>query len=329
MDDKTKPELLDSAPTVQEIVQRYLPDVEWTGATQGRCTCPGKHKHTSKSHRNDCWVFINGTPTVTCLHESCKDEVAGVNDKIRTAWGLYQPEIDPKLLAEAKAKAAARHALEEKARNSLPEILKQYKWNTFSIWTDKNGRSGEFGLVGACDKFLEILFSPEEILWCGDPADTGQERHQSNFKTQKEWRNDLRKCWTVGRYTCASTFKPGTYSRANVNVAETKYLIVEGDHVLGKTPETDAEKLSNKNACGAIFNWLRMGAGLRLRAVVDSGNKSLHGWFDMPTAEKLEELRVVLPAMGCDRAMFKPTQPARLAGLIRENGNEQRLLWIL
>lgn len=313
----------DSKPTIQQIVERYLQNVEWLDATRGRATCPGQHHHSTRSHRNDCWVFINGTPTVTCLHASCEREVAAANDKIRSAWSLYQPTLDPVALAAAKAKAAKRHALEEKARASLPEILKQFRWDVADIQQgDKHGNMPSEREETV--EFLFRLFEPDDILWTGNPEDTGRPWHIDNFHTRDAWVMG----GPLGNYTCASTFKPGTYSRANVNVLETKYLIVEGDNVLGKKPETDYEKLQNKNACGAIFNWLRASVNLKLRAVIDSGNKSLHGWYNMPSLEKFEELKIILPEMGCDRAMFKASQPARLPGVVRDNGKEQRLLWI-
>lgn len=317
-----------SNPTTHEIVERYLPGVEWTSEIRGRAPCPGRHKHTTKSHRNDCWVFINGTPTVTCLHDNCREEVAVVNSSIRSAWSLFQPPLDESAMALAREKAAARHAMESKAAASLPEILKQYKWDITDI-----SKSVLPKLHHATYAFLDGLFSREDNLWIGEPDSTGDERHRGHFKPMKNWNESIAMSVTwYGKFnhhfTCASTFKPGTYSRANANVLTTPYLITEGDHVLGFVPETDEQKLANKNACGAVFRWMKEAVGLELRAIVDSGNKSLHSWWDMPQSSKYEELRVILPAMGFDRAMFKPSQPARLPGVIRDNGNEQRLLWI-
>lgn len=291
------------------------------GATQGRCTCPGVHKHTARSHRNDCWVFINGTPTVTCLHASCTADVADANDKIRSAWSLFQPPLDEIAMAEAREKARKRHDMEAKAAASLPEILKQYKWDLLDIEVSSKFRGAYSGK--STEIFLEKMFRPDEVVWIGEPDFSGQPHHECFFMPMQQWLRSNQ----FSHYTTASTFKPGTYSRSNANVLTTPYLIVEGDKVLGE-PKTDDDKRKNKDACGAIFQWLRVRCGLRLRAVIDSGNKSLHGWFDYPDSAKLDELKIILPAMGCDRAMFKPSQPARLPGVIRDNGNEQKLLWI-
>jgi len=46
-----------------------------------------------------------------------------------------------------------------------------------------------------------------------------------------------------------------------------------------------------------------------LRAIVDTAGKSIHAWFDAPTGGQLAELQTILPALACDRAMFKLSQP--------------------
>lgn len=217
-------------------------------------------------------------------------------------------------MAEAREKARKRHDMEAKAAASLPEILKQYKWDLEEI-DQKHKFKDSFW------KFTDLMWEDSDVVWVGDPEDTGQEKHKYHFclaPFQEMW----------GNYTTASTFKPGSYSRSNVNVLTTPYLITEGDKVLGTDPVTNEQKLANKNACGAVFKWLQEKAGLKLRAIVDSGNKSLHAWWEYPDDQKMTELRIILPAFGFDRAMFKPSQPARLPGIIRDNGNEQKLLWI-
>jgi hypothetical protein len=59
--------------------------------------------------------------------------------------------------------------------------------------------------------------------------------------------------------------------------------------------------------------------------------KSLHGWFRVLGVHDNsyrfnQELRVLLPALGCDEKMFSLSQPTRLPGA-RRDGKRQRLLW--
>ena len=304
-----------TTPSTQEIVDRYLPGVRWQGL-EGLCLCPGHKKHSHQPAKPDCKVFTNGVPTVYCYHNGCKNEIREVNQKIRTAWSLFQPPVDEAVLAEAKAKAAHRYALEERAKASLPQVLKEFAWD-IQLYSP----------APADEQFYnwKSLFKPEDIIWIGDTEDSGMFYHKKHFRAAGEFKyEDFMTNWS--HYSTASTYQPGSYSRANVNLKSTPFMIVEGDQVLG-LPVTEADKVKNKLACAAIFRWMSESLKLNLRAVIDSGNKSLHGWFDMPNPETFAELKVVLPAMGCDRALFKPSQPARIPGVERDNGNMQSLIY--
>lgn len=314
-----------SEPTTKEIVAHFLPDVDWTKSPEyGTCRCPGEHMHSHRSTANDCRVYISGiVPTVYCVHQSCQSALAEANRKIREVWRLYQPEPDPAVLAAARQKAAARAEIEARAIAGKDKILKEFSWDF----------AGQPEIPNQTVCFLFKLFKPDDIVWVGEPDQSGSEFWRDRFRPVYKHVEAMEKYWVADlnaekHFTCASTFKPSSFSRGQAAVITTPYLIVEGDEVIGRAPETVLEKAENRDGCAAIFKWLRDGCGMKLRAVVDSGNKSLHGWFEMPSAERLEELKIVLPALGCDRAMFKPTQPARLPGVMRENGNLQRLLYL-
>jgi hypothetical protein len=90
------------------------------------------------------------------------------------------------------------------------------------------------------------------------------------------------------------------------------FLVVESDSL-------------SKEQMLAVFAWMRQ--FMHLRAIVDTAGKSLHGWFEYPNPFQLEELRVILPTLGCDPALFRTSQPCRLPGALRD-GKFQRLLWL-
>jgi hypothetical protein len=84
-----------------------------------------------------------------------------------------------------------------------------------------------------------------------------------------------------------------------------------------------------------MINWCSQ--FMRLRAIVDTGRKSLHGWFDAPPPEVEAELKIILPNLGrraeakptLDPALFKLAQPCRLPGAWREPGKiRQALLYL-
>jgi hypothetical protein len=71
----------------------------------------------------------------------------------------------------------------------------------------------------------------------------------------------------------------------------------------------ESDKLSWKDQC-AVINYVRQFA--KLRMVLGTGSRSLHGWFDMPPPEALEQLEIILPELDVDQACFTPSQPFRM-----------------
>lgn len=301
-------------PSLQEIVQKYLPDVQWISPTKGLCLCPGRAKHTSKSTKKDCAVFVEKVPTVYCFHQNCQEEVSSVNDDIRAAWRYFQPEVSPEERQKLLEDSARRHELEARALAAKATILRAFKWDVFQ---------GALN-VSLPEQFLlwrDRLWKPDDVIWIGEPHNSGHFFHRAHFSFAED-------AIIRGHFTTASCFKAGVYQRSNESVLRTPYLIVEGDAVLGTPILNEQDRHDNKLACAAIFNWLQKELHLKLRAVISSGNKSLHGWFEMPNSVLYDQLKIMLPVMGCDRAMFKPSQPARIPGILRENGQPQTLLYI-
>ncbi|MBA3351842.1 MAG: hypothetical protein H0U23_05355 [Blastocatellia bacterium] len=174
--------------------------------------------------------------------------------------------------------------------------------------------------------------------------DTGRPEHSRNFRPVSEW---LLQSKPPGSFTCGSVFANGCSSRKNDAATATPFLIVEGDAVdplcalkaarrkarkakdLPDDPANDLtveDKERNRLASLAVIRWLREAVELRLVAIVDAANKSAHGWFEMPPTAVVAELKAILPDLGCDSALFKPSQPARLAG-VKRGDRWQRLLF--
>ncbi len=142
------------------------------------------------------------------------------------------------------------------------------------------------------------LFDDHDVLWNGAVIDSGCPRNDQNFKTISDWREGK----IEGQFTSGSTFKPRSYSRSNENVEKRRFLVIESD-------------VLNQDDICSVFNFCRK--FLKLRAVVYTGGKSLHGWFDFPSNEVLDVLTLILPQWGCDPALFKASQPVRMPGVMR------------
>jgi hypothetical protein len=154
------------------------------------------------------------------------------------------------------------------------------------------------------------LFDDDDIVGAG--ATSGYRKSETRVPVPhyKEW---FAEPSCPGPFI-TGTFKPGTYSRAAVNVLHRRFLVIESDSL-------------SRDEIGAVFRWLDVSVGLRLRAIVDTAGKSLHAWFDFPTLGVFSRLEQWLPCFGCDPAMFNAAQPCRLPGALRD-GRYQKLIFI-
>ena len=301
----------DIAPFVEEVLGRGC----WIDLDLGWVTCPGCGRHTSSHSPNDCQVFANPgrSPRFYCFHQSCASDIADANWKLGNAVRRQKTDnilkgIKP--TSDQKAAAGERIRLIAKAAAAKPRILSDHAWsvqeitNASPLAPTKNPATHWNQLLG--------LFTDHDLIWGGSLYDSGRPEHVRCFKTRREWIEcDL----IPGQYTCPSAFKPGSWSRAKGMVETRRYLIVESD-------------ILTKDETASVFKWLMHGVGLHLGAVVDTGNKSLHGWFQIPDADALAQLEIILPALGCDGSMFAPSQVCRLPGAVRDGGVYQRLLYL-
>jgi hypothetical protein len=269
---------------------------------QGLITCPGKSLHTTPNADADCKLFHNddGSVRLYCHHTSCREQVDLANRCLASFHKQDKTKQGPTRIPAPKQ----QQQMEQIRR----ELLDTFAWPYEKIIADSAIQ------VPVEQHHLPVLglFDDDDVVWCGrDVWDTGSPKHACRFRPIKEW---LAEPSCPGQFIAPSTFKPGTYSRRAVNVVQRKFLVVESDTLA-------------RDDIGAIFRWLDVKIHLRLRAVIDTGGKSLHGWFDYPEAHVLKGLRQWLPGFGCDPAMFNPAQPCRLPGTLR-NGQYQRLIFI-
>lgn len=268
--------------------------------------------HTHRTASRDCSLHLDGAPTVHCFHTSCAGAIEDANLRLRQAIGAAERgdnhatgSIRPRLTPEQKEHIRQKriaNALQARSAASLDTIKRDWSWIPERLVHDP-----EQGW-----RYLFTLFQPDDVLWIGDTYDTGKPAHRRHFATPSQWAEVLINRGVQWPLTCPSAFKPGTFSRCNEAVQSRRYLVVESD-VLTK-PEILA-----------VFRWCRQ--FMRLRAIVDTAGRSLHGWFDYPAPDVIAELKLILPNLGCDPALFKPAQPCRLPGAPR-NGRIQSLVWL-
>jgi len=280
--------------------------------------CVGAHLHTTPTSPRDCKLYHNadGTWRFHCQHQSCRDLIEWASSKLSIhALGYRRVRAAARAKAETaggpgSVRTGSVSAPPTRVAELLKEIITRHPWTVAQMEADSAGEIAD----SPEEHFYQILgmFDDDDIVWVGrDVRDSGSERHSSRFRPVRDW-FACRDC--PGLFTCPSTFKPGTYSRREANVLARKFLVIESDTL-------------SADDIGAIFRWLQAEVGLRLRAVVDTGGKSLHGWFETPDRALLSKLQKCLPPLGCDPALFNPAQPCRLPGAKRGE-RYQRLIYL-
>ena len=280
--------------------------ITWDGEDRGYFACPLGHLHTSPTRKGHTVVYLDGVPTFFCWHQSCQAWHQSANQVLRQA-------CDDRTSSERKADKEARRAKAIAHDEALAilanrdEIYEKYHWH----FPDNPLNSSD-----SYAAFLTI-WDPRDVIWVGEVYNTGN-RGGDHFKPAEDWaRSKVNLCGN--HFTCASTFRPGSLDRTNKEVLTTPYLVIEFDNLA-------KDKEENRQRGAALLNYIQSRFGLVLRMVVDSGNKSLHGWF---VNEGITgQTKFLLRQLGADINTMRPSQPVRLPGAIRENGNTQSILWI-
>ena len=293
--------------TRRRIAESILGPVDWESDAVGLAECPGVDLHSTPTGRRDCRVAVDGAPTVYCVHASCHAAVESANRRLRSDTGRSESdgngewryrtwtpaEIDRQRRKDERAE------LTERARVSLGRVLKENAIAPTDLWNQS-----PTSLVGVDEReywrwFLGI-FDPAAVVWIGEPTDSGSASHANRFRPLSEW---LDQESHPGTRITPATFSPGSFSRCKDSVDTRPFFVVESD------------TLGFRDQC-AVIQFVRR--FFRLRAVVYSGNRSLHAWFDRAEGEHLSQLEIILPELGVDPAGFRPTQPFRLPGVFRE-----------
>jgi len=291
--------------------EKILGVIEWQSENHGLCQCPGEDSHTTNTRSRDTTVFIDGVPTVFCWHTSCQMERDKANRALREA--ILDDGDAPKttngkrLEIQRDPEAELCHRVGIVAKSNRERYLESYAWNPADMFEQSPQRA-----ESATDNYRMMLslFRPEETVWIGQVTDSGKPENKANFRTVAEW---MELDAPVGQFTSPSIYPAGCTSRSNEN-ATRKYLVVESDTLA-------------KEQMGAVLRLMRDLFQMKLHAIVDTGGKSIHGWFEAPPRQEWErQLKAFLIPMGCDPATFKPSQPVRMAGAKRDK-TMQRLLW--
>jgi hypothetical protein len=320
--------------TLHDAAESILGPCQWEAdGLRGLCQCPGVSSHTGKNAKLDTTVFLDGAPTIYCFHTGCATIVAQANLRLRRKlnsggdWELILPNGNfirsgeravpagqpipiklPKQEVEVDAEKVFVQEIEARMLILRDRLFEKFAWEP----SDMADSSPQPLSENQRDDWLMWLsmWGRSDVIWVGDTFDSGQKRHAANFRTAADWEQSA----PSGQFTCGSSFHEGCFSRKNEH-AQRRFMVIESDTL-------------THPQIGAVFQWLQKKLKYTLFAVVNTGGKSLHGWFNLPPSPLFESrLKAAIVAIGCDAALFKPSQPVRVPGIMRSNGNPQTLLW--
>jgi len=81
----------------QGIAVDLLGPIDWQNETEGFCTCPGKERHTTGNGTKDCKVYLDGPPSLHCVHNSCRMVVDAFEHALRSQIGKAEWKPSPKI----------------------------------------------------------------------------------------------------------------------------------------------------------------------------------------------------------------------------------------
>lgn len=231
-------------------------------------------------------------------------------------------------IAEKQAKEAEREKKNQAIAARRPALLAAYlkqDWH-YNLW-EKSPVEIPTDLDEQARLFVRHLFDPGETVWMGGQADSGKPRHAVHFRTREEW---LRDETPLPPRIAAGTFSPGVFSRSKESITAAPFIVIECDELIGKEPETQAERDENRKLSAALLSLMQDRFKFTLRAVIDTGNRSLHGWFKHPSPAALEALLLRAAPLGIDEAVLKsPHNPLRLPGCIHHKTKQPARLCYL
>ena len=308
----------------RHVAESLLGEIHWKeNGDSGYCTCPGRDLHSNANAKTDCqvWLGMDGrVPTIHCVHDSCCGPIADANHKLRSELGKIDASGRTATRAEIRESQERQrlYRLEKRKKeltgkaisSQLTKIIEKYPWPLEQVMEDSPISPRDIWSFGKPDRvpewtrLIDLIFQPGDLIFVGEREDVGSD----HFKTKEEWLRIYQRPNAPqlqpkkGLYLSMWSWKPGSIHKTKANRLHRRSLVLESDDLFTDTLH--------------VFKWLQI--NLRLRAIVFSGDKSFHGWFDPPGEKKEKQLEDISRNLELDPSMFSKSF-ARLPGVTRPN----------
>jgi len=246
-----------------------------------------------------------------------------INDAIKRALNDLRGKTAP-IIKKSEPKFNAPRVMEK--------IITQANLDEVDIWDNSPIRM-DWEPKEDTARFLELMFNPDDLLFIGqreDKAILGK-----HIRTQKEWIEISKSGQTIGPLICINplTGSPeptkngeGMTYRGDACITSFRHCLVEFD---------DRSISEQLNFWGSDVLSV-----LPVKALIDSGGKSVHAWIDvqkLTTVNNPDDWGVniksrlydaILKPLGVDGACSNIARLSRLPGYKRDTGRFQKLLWV-
>jgi len=285
-----------------------------TKPNYSECPCSNCHSsnHSSKTHFYYLMPPLsNGFKNIWghCMHESCKSSLRHHYKDINKLWFNYVNNKDTlKLSMEVTLSLTMKREEENKKKLELAYQLyesdlvgKKIK-SKIKLPVDV---SPKFKLPSDDLKYHLSLFSKHDIIFLGKNYESAGRL----FKVAEL--NNLRR---PREFTSTYTFTDINGRRCSDNCLNKPYGVLELDTGISKEEQL------------ALLLSIKAHFGIKLLLAIDTGGKSVHGWFRWTD---LEPHILIFKQMGYDMTtLTSKSQPVRLAGAFRkEKGKYQRIIY--
>lgn len=284
-----------------------------------RTTCPFASLHTAKSTENDFCYNTTISPEngfmligASCWHSSCRSNINQMLSGRNKKWKKYVDEHSDKVIKVEKTTEQLKEELHQEHLR-ICEREKHDAWKRKIIF--EITRWNKVPVPKVAPVFVDPaedfafhlgLFHEDDILFLGD--------FNEPWKLYKINDKDLERLQNIPEFTSSYTFKDVNAGRNANNCQDKPYGVLELDNGISKE-----EQLSLLLSISKTLN-------VKLLMALDSGGKSVHGWFYWKDVEKYAE---IFEDLGYDMKTFKSrSQPVRLAGAFRQNKQKyQRVIY--
>jgi len=228
---------------------------------------------------------------------------------------------------QEKRMETAKAALIETAKSKRDRIIARHRWDAADVWENSPQRI-DCPLVELDPRwFIGSLFVQDATIWAGEVFHSGN-RHADHWRTVASWQDAAEQA--IGPMVSPATWKAGTVSRTADNVLASPFVVIDFDGFDGIAPTTPEEVHRHVSYSLALVRWIREGLRWELAAIIFTGGKSIHAWFQSPPAAVLQSLRDAATALGIDAGLVgRPEHPCRLPGQRHaKTGGMSKVFWL-